>query len=137
MTAPTEALRRLRRAEASGELAGFARRHRLRLIVVFGSAAAGEAEPDDLDIAVGSAGGDLDPIAVISALMELTASDVVDLLDLDRAGPVARQHALVTGDPLYELPEGEFARQQMRATGERLSTEWMRRLDLALMADPP
>ena len=68
--------------------------------------------------------------------MDLVDSDHVDLLDLDRAGPVARQHALVPGDPLYEYRPGEFARQQMRASGQRLGTEWMRRLDLALMADP-
>lgn len=79
----------------------------------------------------------LDVVAVISALMDLVDSDRVDLLDLDRAGPVARQHALVPGDPLYEYRPGEFARQQMRASGQRLSTEWMRRLDLALMADCP
>ena len=40
------------------------------------------------------------------------------------------------GDPLYEYGFGEFARQQMRASGQRLGTEWMRRLDLALMAEP-
>jgi hypothetical protein len=76
-------------------------------------------------------------IAVINALIDLVGSDCVDLLDLDRAGPVAGQHALVPGDPLYEYQPGEFARQQMRASGQRLGTEWMRRLGLALMANRP
>jgi len=58
-------------------------------------------------------------------------------IDLDRAGPVARQQALVPCDPLYEYRPGEFARQQMRASGQRLGTEWMRRLDLELMAGSP
>ncbi len=67
-----------------------------------------------LDVAVGSrTRTGLDVIAVICALMDLVDSDHVDLLDLDRAGPVARQHALVPGDPLYEYRPGEFARQQM------------------------
>jgi predicted nucleotidyltransferase len=135
VTTPAEALERLRRAEASGVLAELAERLGLGLVVAFGSAARGEATARDLDIAVASRSGDLHPTHVVLALMDLTGTDDVDLLDLDRAGPVARQHALVPGEPLYEFPPGEFGRQQMRASGERLSTEWMRRLDLALMAD--
>ncbi|HEY6421714.1 MAG TPA: hypothetical protein VIY28_00420 [Pseudonocardiaceae bacterium] len=75
--------------------------------------------------------------AIDGRLEDLVDSDRVDLLDVDRAGAVARQHALVPGDPLYEYRSGEFARQQMRASGQRLGTEWMRRLDLELMADRP
>jgi predicted nucleotidyltransferase len=116
MTTPGEALERLRRAEASGELARFADRHGLSLIVVFGSAARGEPLARDLDVAVGSRTGDLDPVRVITGLMDLSGTDKVDLLDLGRAGPVARQHALVPGEPLYEHLTGEFARQQLRAT---------------------
>jgi hypothetical protein len=37
----------------------------------------------------------LDVVALICALMDLIDNDRIDLLDLDRAGPVARQHALV------------------------------------------
>jgi hypothetical protein len=74
---------------------------------------------------------------VITDLMELADTDRVDLLDLDRAGAVARRHALVPGEPLYEYRPGEFASRQLRASAERLSTEWMRRLDLQLMAEPP
>lgn len=136
MTTPAAALERLRRAEIDGELAELALQHELSLVVVFGSAARGEPAPRDLDVAVMSRTGRLNPVAVVVALMELTGTDCVDLLDLDRAGPVARQHALVPGEPLYEFPPGEFGRQQMRASGERLGTEWMRRLDLALMAGP-
>ena len=135
VTTPAEALERLRRAEASGELAVLAEGLSVGLVVAFGSAARGDSTARDLDIAVASRSGDLDPTVVVLALMDLTGTDDVDLLDLDRAGPVARQHALVPGEPLYEFLPGEFARQQMRASGERLSTEWMRRLDLALMAD--
>lgn len=49
---PAEALRRLQRAEASGELGGLAERHGLRLVVVFGSAGRGDADARDLDVAV-------------------------------------------------------------------------------------
>lgn len=137
MTTPTDGLRRLREAEASGLLGELADQLGLSLVVVFDSAARGAARPRDLDVAVGSRTGDLDPVAVVSALMDLVGIDEVDVLDLERAGPVARQHALVPGEPLYEFPVGEFARQQMRASGERLSTEWLRRRDLDRMAELP
>ncbi|MDQ4010107.1 MAG: hypothetical protein M3228_05280 [Actinomycetota bacterium] len=92
----------------------------------------------ETDVAVGSrVRTGLDVVAVICALMDVVDSDRVDLLDLDGAGPVARQHALVPGEPPYEYRLGEFARQQMRARGQRLGTEWMRQLDLERMAGLP
>lgn len=135
---PLDAARRLGDAAADGRLETLAEAHGLSLVVMFGSASRGEPDARDLDIAVGSrARTGLDVVTVICALMDLVDSDRVDLLDLDRAGPVARQHTPVPGDPLYEYRPGEFARQQMRASGQRLGTEWMRRLDLALMAEHP
>ncbi|HEY3894066.1 MAG TPA: nucleotidyltransferase domain-containing protein [Pseudonocardiaceae bacterium] len=135
MTVPIDAARRLRAAAVDGRLEDLAEAHGLSLIVMFGSAARGQPDARDLDVAVGSrARSGLDVITVICAFMDLVGSDRVDLLDLDRAGPVARQHALVPGDPLYEYEPGEFVRQQMKASGQRLGTEWMRRLDLELMA---
>src|SRR5258706_11468061 len=106
MRTPAEALERLHRAEQSGALAAFADRYGLSLIVVFGSTARGEPTARDLDVAVGSRTGDLDPVRVVTALMELAGTEQIDLLDLDRAGPVARQHALVPGIPLHEHPAG-------------------------------
>ncbi|MDQ2788310.1 MAG: nucleotidyltransferase domain-containing protein [Actinomycetota bacterium] len=135
---PLDAAHRLRNAAVDGRLEALADLHALSLVVMFGSASRGQPDARDLDIAVGArARTGPDVLAVICALMDLVDSDRVDLLDLDRAGPVARQHALVPGEPLYEYRPGEFARQQMRATGQRLGTEWMRRLDLALMAGRP
>ncbi|MGH3871726.1 MAG: hypothetical protein ACRDSR_09470 [Pseudonocardiaceae bacterium] len=135
---PLNAAQRLRGAAFDGRLEALAEVHDLSLVVMFGSASRGQLDARDLDVAVGSrARSGLDVVAVICALMDLVDSDHVDLLDLDRAGPVARQHALVPGEPLYEYRSGEFARQQMRASGQRLGTEWMRRLDLELMAGRP
>ncbi len=135
---PILAAQRLRSAAVEGRLASLAEMHSLSLVVLFGSASRGDPDAHDLDVAVGScARSGLDVVAVICALMDLADSDRIDLLDLDRAGPVARQHALVPGEPLYEYRAGEFARQQMRASGQRLGTEWMRRLDLELMAGRP
>ncbi|MGH3898823.1 MAG: nucleotidyltransferase family protein [Pseudonocardiaceae bacterium] len=135
---PIDAAQRLRGAAVDGRLEALAKVHGLSLVVLFGSASRGQHDARDLDVAVGSrARNGLDVVTMICVLMELVDSDHIDLLDLDRAGPVARQHALVPGEPLYEYRPGEFARQQMRASGQRLGTEWMRRLDLALMAGRP
>lgn len=135
MTTPAQALERLRAAERSGELARLADELGLALVVVFGSAERGEPAARDLDVAVGARSGTrLDLVAVVNALIDLTGFDRIDVMDLDRAGPVARQHALVPGDPLYEASEGGFVAAQLRASGERLSTEWMRRNSLERLA---
>lgn len=134
-TTPAEALRTLRTAVEDGRLDDFVERHGLRLLVVFGSAERGEPTARDLDIAVSARPGErFDLLDLINALLDLTGSDDVDLLDLDRAGPVARQHALF-GEPLYESEPGLYAREQIRASMERLDTEWFRRLSLQLMAE--
>lgn len=135
MTTPAEALDALRAAERSGELGRLADELGLALVVVFGSAERGAPDARDLDVAVaGRPGIRPDPLAVVNALMDLTGFDGVDLMDLDRAGPVARQQALVPGEPLYEHVPGSFVTEQMRASGERLSTEWMRRNALERLA---
>jgi len=131
---PLDAAQRLRHAAVDGRLEALAEMHGISLVVLSGSASRGAPDARDLDVAVGSrTRTGLDVIEVIGALMDLVDSDCVDLLNLDQAGPVARQHALVPGEPLYEYQPGEFVRQQMRASGQRLGTEWMRRLDLELM----
>ncbi|HET9254388.1 MAG TPA: nucleotidyltransferase domain-containing protein [Pseudonocardiaceae bacterium] len=104
---PIGAARRLREAAVDGRLEALAEAHGLSLVVLFGSASRGEPDARDLDVAVGSRErARIDMIEVICALMELAEYDSVDLLDLDRAGPVACQRALVPGDPLYEYRRG-------------------------------
>jgi hypothetical protein len=89
-----------------------------------------------IDIAVAPRRGtSLDLLAVINEMMLLTGSDDVDLMDLGRAGPVARQHALTYAELLFESEPGEFAREQVRATMERMDTNWFREMDLRLMAE--
>ena len=135
MTTPAEAFAALRDAERSGELGRLACELGLALVVVFGSVVRGEPDARDLDVAVAARPGtSVDPLAVVNALVELTRFDGVDVMDLDRAGPVARQQALVSGEPLYEFEPGGFVTEQMRASGERLSTEWMRRNSLERLA---
>ncbi len=110
----------------------------MRLLVAFGSSVRPDALPArDLDVAVAFCrrkGAAPDLVGVVNALIDLVDFEGVDVLDLDRAGVVARDQALTATLPLYEEVRGDFAREQMRASLERMDTAWLRRLDLALMA---
>lgn len=135
-TDPHTALQSLRTAAADGRLDALAARHRLQLLTVFGSTARGAARARDLDVAVRYE-PDAPPRDVLSLLDDLavlTGSDDVDLLVLDDAGPVARERALVACVALYESRPGVYARAQMAAMCERMETDWLRRLDLQLLA---
>lgn len=126
----------LRAAAGDGRLATLARVHHVEVAVLFGSALTCD-EPGDGDLAVGFA----DPrdrrlLDVVNALIEL-AGDAIDVLDLDRAGPVARQRALTQGELLVELRPGAFATRQMAAMREFIETKPFRRMDLELMARCP
>ncbi len=130
-TDPRTALDRLRAAAADGRLEQLCRRHGVRVLTVFGSAVRPGADPRDLDVAVGFErrhGADL--LALLDELTVLTGSDDVDLLVLERAGPVARERALVDCLPLYESEPTAYATLQVAAMGERMDTAWLRALDL-------
>lgn len=102
---------------------------------VFGSAARTQGSPRDLDIAVeSSARTDPDALGLRIELVEVTGVEAVDPMDLGRAGHVARERALVGSVALYDAVAGDFARAQSAAVASRMDTDWMRRLDLELMA---
>jgi predicted nucleotidyltransferase len=132
---PLEALDRLRLASASTELARVCEHLGIRLLVVFGSAIHEERlrEPEDLDVAVLLAEG-ADLVDVVNGLLDLVRCDALDVMDLSRAGVVARAAALGVCEPLYEDEPGLFANRQMAALAERMDTAWLRLLDLELMA---
>lgn len=104
-------------------------------MTVFGSTAKGSTTPADLDVAVlFEAGGPGDIVELNNALADLTAVSEIDTMDLSRADPVAQEQALVGCVPLYESESGAFAEAQMAAVCTRMDTDWLRKLDLELMA---
>jgi predicted nucleotidyltransferase len=134
-TTPAEALARLRAAAEDGRLEAIVPARELTLVTVFGSVVDDPANAHDIDIAVmPRRGTSLDILGVINDFLWLTGSDDVDVMDLGRAGPVARQHALTYSEVLYEAERGEGAEAEIRATMERMDTDWLRDLDLRLMA---
>ncbi len=134
---PPTAFSQLVELERTGALADICRRIGIRLLVVFGSVVDPEraAGARDLDVAVlldDQAEADL--VTVTNLLVDLVHIDEVDVLDLGRAGPVAQEQALVGTAPLYEDEPGLYAAMRDRAMVRRMDTEWLRRLDLELMA---
>ncbi len=136
---PYDALRRLRSMAATGELDALCERHGVELLVAHGSVLA--AEPvrpaRDLDLAFQFRHGiEPDVLALTNDLLQAARFDDVDLMDLQRAGPVARARALAPQSlPLYEASPGIFAEAQMAALTTEMETRRLRRLDLELMAD--
>lgn len=135
MSLALQALQRLRRAATSGELDSVCERHAVTLLTAFGSAAQDDEDARDLDIAVAfKPDGNADPLALIDDLAAAYGPAEIDLMDLSRAGPVARKHALVDCVLLYERERGTFARTQLAAILEYMDTAWLRRIELDLLA---
>ena len=132
---PADALRRLRRLAASDELDALCEHHDLDLLVVHGSVVDPGADPADLDVAVWPRpGGTFDLPGFVVDLSALAHTNAVDVMDLSRAGVVARGLALGRCEPLYESVRGLFARRQMAALPPLADTAWIRDLGLQVMA---
>lgn len=125
---------RLRGDELRDALDVLCRRYDISLLVLFGSAAAGNPSPRDIDVAARF--DPYDPGAVLAFLDELAdaaGTDRVDLLVLNTAGPVAREEALVFGTPLFLASPDLLAEAQIAATMERLDTDVLRRQELEML----
>lgn len=135
MATPAEGLARLRASAATGELDALCRRHRIRVLTVFGSAARAEPHARDLDIGVlMERGAAIDHLGLIGDLDRLTEADV-DVVYLNAGGPVIRERALVGSVVLDESEPGAWAGAATAAVLERIDTAWLRRLDLELLAE--
>ncbi|ROP34583.1 hypothetical protein [Pseudokineococcus lusitanus] len=140
-TTALQALATLRAAADDGRLAALCRRHDVDLVTAFGSAVrvdragAEEPAPRDLDVAVRFAGRRGDLVAVVTDLVDLLGLAAVDVMDLGRAGVVARSRALgPAAEPLHEAAPGLHALAQMAALTTEMETERLRRWDLDLLA---
>lgn len=134
---PYDAFRSLSSSAAAGDLAKLCERHGVELLVVHGSVL--DPEPlrpaQDLDLAFRYVqGAERDQVALINEILQLARFDAIDLMDLGRAGPVARARALAPNSVvLYEADRSIFAEAQIAAMTETMETRWMRRRDLELL----
>jgi predicted nucleotidyltransferase len=130
-----EAYERLIAAAEDGRLAALCDRNAVSVLTVFGSAIDEDTDPRDLDIAVKfSATKEADLLRLVEELADMTGSGDIDLMDLDRADPVARSIALTDCLPLFETADGDYVREQIRAVQERLDTGWLRAMELKRLA---
>lgn len=128
-----DSARRLEEVRASGELASLCERHGIELLMHFGSSLS-RGEPRDVDVAVGFAAGAGDLRGVVEALAALIPGDHLDVMDLDRAGAVARQRALVGGRVLYSSSPAAFSERELWAVREYMETAPRRRALLQELA---
>lgn len=128
---PCEALDQLRREARDGTLARFCGDVGIDLLVAFGSATdpGWPVPPRGLDLAV-IMSGTRNLLQVLDAVVVHLGFERVDLMDLARAGEVARVQALGRGELLYEATPGTFAERQIQAFVQHADTRWMRDLEL-------
>ena len=87
-----------------------ARHPKLRLLILFGSRARGEARQDsDWDLGYLAEAG-MDPDALLLDLVDTLGTDRVDLVDLARSGAQIAFRAAADGRILYEAAPGLFGR---------------------------
>jgi len=131
-----QARERLLATTSAAAVEDLCRRHAVRVLSLFGSAAAPMPAPRDLDVAVGfELGTRGDVVAFGNDLMDFLGLDELDVMDLGRASIVARARALGPGAvAVFESEAGAFARAQMVALGMELETAHLRQFQLRLMA---
>jgi len=96
-------------------VAGIAQQPGLRLLVLHGSRARGDAHAQsDWDFAYSAEQG-FDVDGLLALLVESLGADRVDLADLDRAGALLRHRVASDGVALYEEAPGNFQTFQIEA----------------------
>lgn len=131
---PREALAVLRAAAQDGRLDALCRRRQVRVLTVFGSVVRPQGHPRDVDVAVRfESTSPADLLGLLDDLAVLTGSDDLDLMDLGRAGPVARERGLVGCIALFESEPMAYALAQVASIGERMDSDWLLALDLETM----
>ena len=126
MVTVADALQLLRDAARSGRLAQVCHAHGVDLLVLFGSALT-RSDPGDIDLAMAFKPGDRgDLLGFIDDLAEFVPGDHLDIMDLDRAGPVALHRALVAPEVLYSTSKSIFAERQIFAIVNYFDTAHLR-----------
>jgi predicted nucleotidyltransferase len=134
MSTPAAALARLRALAEFGGLDSLCRRFGVRVLSVFGSTARAEPDPRDLDVAVLLEPGPPPNYGdLISALRDAAGIDI-DFVVLNSVGPLLRERALIGSVVLYESVPGAWINAATAAATERMDTDWLRRLQLDVLA---
>lgn len=131
MTAVARAAALLKGLRDTDQIGELCRRHDVDLLVLFGSAIDRPQEARDVDVAARFGTYEARRVLpLLDELMQLLKTSAVDLMVLNRAGAVAREQALVYGEPIWAARGSDHAEAQIAATLERLDGAWARRLEL-------
>lgn len=105
------------------------RRHAVRVLTLFGSAADHDVtDPHDLDIGVlFEPGSSPNHLALLDDLVRLLGTERIDLLDAQHASETARVRAIADGQALYESEPTAYAFAAMAADTLFMETRAMRR----------
>lgn len=135
MASVPQVLHQLRTDRGSGRLEQLCATLSIDLLVLFGSAVRDSDRAADVDIAyLPRHEARVDHLEVVNALQS-TYGDLLDVMPLHRAGPVARFRALHGVEVLAELTPGTYATTQMAAFREYCDTQPLRDLALEVLAD--
>ncbi|MGB3954144.1 MAG: hypothetical protein WBL05_02475 [Brooklawnia sp.] len=116
----------LNAAVESGALESLCRERSVDLLVLFGSALEAIA-PGDIDLGVAfTHGSDGDLLTFLDALAQVVPGDHFDVMDLDRAGPVARHRALTRCRVLFASTPAAFYERQIFAINHYIETRPLR-----------
>lgn len=126
------AMQTLERLRSDSGLEALCAQLGIDLLVVFGSAVREPEIANDVDLAYWGDGSS-SVVDVINAFTD-RFGEQLDILELRRAGTIARFEALGRGRILVERRPGLFADLQMAAFGEFEDTRELRRLALEMMS---
>lgn len=131
ITAP-QMLTSLEARVVDGSLAAVCVEYGVEILTLFGSAVSCD-DPGDIDLAVGFAPGRRDFLAVVNALSELIPGDHLDVMDLDRADPVAQMAAMFGNRVLFEAHRSVTTERAIRAFMGYEDTRWLRALQTEVL----
>jgi uncharacterized protein len=107
----------------------------IRLIILFGSVAAGVAGRDsDIDLGI-LASAPFDVTAMTQEIAGYLGTARIDVVDLRRASPLLAMQALRAGRLLYEAHPGDYAAYYSLALRRYVDTAKLRAAQQAVIAD--
>jgi predicted nucleotidyltransferase len=122
----------------SREIRKVCQKYPVACLILFGSQAKGEERKEsDIDVGVlfEREIPARDELQFFYDLINLFGTDRVDLVNLNRAGPVLQKEVALYGEPLFEREKGLFDEYLIRALNKYQDTKDIRKLEKELLEE--